>query len=310
VKGQSLEKIQQEADESIRTSIDTNLAAEEAEDLIFRLGEISAAHVISRNLESAVIVGLQVIRDERKYTALGFERFDDFLDNWHRAPMKYKRFNYLEGLHEELGSAGFDLMRGSGISYRQMKMLEAGDIVVEGQEVIIGGEDRVSLGDSRVVKDLVEKLIQERSAEKAEKEKLTRKVEKQQDQLNTGRQEYEELRRNFDALDETPRFQRAVMQLMNGFFNLQEAIGELDGAEKQSRASEDLKLIAGLYFQLEDAYGLKAGLARPLSFPIATMKPLEEMTEEEKKATFFDRHPELSAGDDLSDEEEDGNDGR
>ncbi|MEO8649157.1 MAG: hypothetical protein ABI539_08330 [Acidobacteriota bacterium] len=259
----ALTKVQRQAEETIHESVIANHTGEEIEQLVFHLGEINAANIISRNLESAVIVGLQRIRDERKYTALGYQRFDDFLDNWHRSPMKYKRFNHLEGIHDALGPAGFDLMRGSGLSYRQMKMLEAGDIIVEGQDVVIGGQERVSLGESRLVKDLVEKLIEERTAEKTENEKLREKVTNQKDRIEQGAREIEEIRRNIDEAEKGTPYQLALMALVKAFITLTSEAVELDDSEKPPRGSADLETIAGLYFQLSEAFGVSRGLDDP-----------------------------------------------
>jgi hypothetical protein len=291
LKGQALEKVRQKADQAITEAVSSSLQSEEASELLFRLGEISAAAVISRNLESAVIVGLQRIRDEKKYLALGFDRFDQFLDTWHRAPMKYKRFNYLEGIHDELGPENFDLMRGSGLSYRQMKMLEAGDIVVDGKDVVIG-EDRVSLGDSHVIRDLVEKLVNDRTAEKNAKQKLERKVETLEAKVERGTEENEELRRSLDEVDATTHFERALMHAINSLLLLGEAVGQLDDFEKKHRGPEDLKLIVQQYYRLSDAYGVSQPIDRhaiELHEKVAEMKPVEEMSEAEKKETFADR---------------------
>jgi hypothetical protein len=106
----------------------------------FCLAVIDTANAIATNLNAAVIANLQRIRDDRLYAALGYTRFDAFLDEHPRSPMKYKRFNYLEGVITTLGSQKFDLLLRIGISMRTMKLLAAGDIDVEGDEIVVGGE--------------------------------------------------------------------------------------------------------------------------------------------------------------------------
>lgn len=300
MKDKSLEKIQGQAETALTVTLAEQQSAERTHNLIFLLGGIDAVHVISRNLTAAMIANLQRVRDEELYRDLGFSRFDDFLDNYERSPMKYKRFNYLEGVHKTLGGTEFDLLAGSGLSYRQMKQLAAGDIVIEGKEVVIGGGDRVSLGDSRVVKDLVEKLITERAAEKAENEKLTKQVDKQKEQLERGRDEYDELRRNIDAAEQGSPYERALMAAIKAMITLTSEAEALDADEKAERAKPDLETLTSQFFQLQDAFGVK-GMIRYRSIE-ADQKPVEEMTDEEKKATFFDRHANELSADDLSDD--------
>lgn len=254
MQGTELEKLHSEAEDTINSALTETERTEKAFDVFFLLGGIDAVNNIARNLNAALIVNLQRIRDERLYLALGHDRFDDFMDNHPRSPMSYKRFNYIEGIFQNIGAIGFDLLTGSGLSMRQMKLLDAGDIQVEGNDVIIGGEERVSLGESRVMKAVVEKLVKEKIELQGEQAAAEKKAEKLKVQLSQGQSEFEILQRKYDAATSANPFERALMQSVYWLLELKMNVEDLTDADLAKRGGDDLKLLAGLWFRLRDSY--------------------------------------------------------
>jgi hypothetical protein len=288
-----LEQIHAEAEEIIQAEVTEKFTAEQLNDFFFLLGGLNAAHSIATNLTSAVINQLQRIRDERLYLAAGYPRFDAFLDEHPKSPMPYKRFNYVEGIYQKLSPAGFDLLKGSGLSMRQMKMLEAGDVQIDGNEVIIGGEERVSLGNSRVVHDLVEKLIEDRNEAKAETTKLQKQKEKADTVIEQGRVELETKQRELDALNGEDPMAAAVAYTFSAFNNLIDGLKESDDEAKKKFAEAYMPAFGNIWFRLSDAAGVPSHLyskeGQELQQKVAAMKPVEEMTDEEKRATRPER---------------------
>jgi hypothetical protein len=265
-------------------------------------GAAKYAEGLRAHTATQIIEFLMMVEEEKLYLDYDHETFADFLENSPLSELSKSSYYRMRELYMKEGPQRFDLLSEWKIPARIRKLLTAGDIEIDGDEVVIGGEERVSLAEQTTIKAVIERQVKEKLELAAANEKLTKKVEKQKEQINRGQEEYDELRRNFDAVDENTRFERAVMQLMNAFFNLTEAVGELNDEEKTARANDDLKLVAGLYYKLSDAYGSKAALTddRELELKLSKLKPVEEMTEEEKRESFLDRH----VGEVMSDTED------
>lgn len=230
---------------------------------IFILGRIRqnehVGEAIYANLSAQTVIATERFLKEKKYEALGFKTGDDFLNNSAYSPMtKHQYYDRLAMVNKH-GIDVADLLTSIGISMRSQKLLSKGDIEVRNDMVYVGGKEFDSTGSTEV-KDLIVELVEDRRKATAEKEKLERTVEKQKEQIERGVAENEELRRNIDEIDETTRFERALMHAVNSLLLLAEAIGELDDFEKAARGSEDLKLFAQQYFKLSDAYGVKRSL--------------------------------------------------
>lgn len=286
-----LEKIHEKADEMIGEQMDAAQKQKALEELLFALGGIKAISALADNLNAARIIAIQRIRDEKLYLASGCTRFDEFMDKHEKSPMPYDRFNNIEKVFKTVGTYEFDLLRGSGLSMRQMKALKAGDVVVEGGEVVIGGDERVSLGEDRKIRTLVEQLIADRKDAETREAKTRDDLEKSNEKNRIGEAQNERLRRELDEAD-TSRIQRAYLHALNAQLLFVEAVGELDDDEKAERGPEDLKFFAGQFYRLADAYGVSRPLSRQhleLEEKVAALKPVEEMTETEKKETFTDR---------------------
>lgn len=271
-----LAKIQDQAETMIGEKMDAARTRKAEDELLVMLGGIRVVSTLTDNLNSARIMAIRRIRDEKLFETAGFTRFDDFMDNHPFAPMTYARFNDFDKAIRRLGSEEFDMLRGSGLSARQMRQLKEGDVVVDGGVVRIGDEESVELGDDRKIRSLVEQLITSRQAEKAERERSEQAAEKMRQQLEQGQREFERLRRENDELrsSEGSRISRAMMAALHALFNLIEAVGELPDDEKAKRKADDLKIFVGQYFRLSDAYGKDGGhvpLARPSDGDMSTI---------------------------------------
>lgn len=263
-----LAKIQDQAETAIDGQMDAARARAAEQELLVMLGGIKAVSALTDNLHSARIMAMRQIRDEKRFLAAGFTRFAEFMDECPFSPMSYDRFNEFDKAIRTVGASEFDVLRGSGLSMRQMRRLKEGDVVVDGGVVRIGDEESVELGDDRKIRSLVEQLISDRQAEKAERERSEKAAEKMKQQLEQGQREFDRLARENDDLrsSEGSRISRAMMAALHAFFNLIEAVGELPDDERAKRKADDLKIFVGQFFRLQDAYGTNGGYI-PLTRP-------------------------------------------
>ena len=263
-----LAKIQDQAETAIDGQMDAARARAAEQELLVMLGGIKAVSALTDNLHSARIMAMRQIRDEKRFLAAGFTRFAEFMDECPFSPMSYDRFNEFDKAIRTVGASEFDVLRGSGLSMRQMRRLKEGDVVVDGGVVRIGDEESVELGDDRKIRSLVEQLISDRQAEKAERERSEKAAEKMKQQLEQGQREFDRLARENDELrsSEGSRISRAMMAALHAFFNLIEAVGELPDDERAKRKADDLKIFVGQFFRLQDAYGTDGGYI-PLTRP-------------------------------------------
>lgn len=221
---------------------------------------LNAVGSIANFLMSQHIRGLMLIEQEKLWRGLGYNSFADFLTK-DRCVIPSKT-GYYEQRDVLLNSSDevLDAITGK-VSPRKVKALLSSGVqmsVEDGQLKI--GDEAVEVSDTRAISAVIEGVHQSLAERDAREAKLERTIEKQKDQIRRGTEENEELRRNLDEIDETTRFERALMNAVNGLLLLGEAVGELDEDEKKSRGSQDLKLFAQQYFKLSDAYGVKRSL--------------------------------------------------
>jgi hypothetical protein len=257
------------------------------------LGGAMALDRLKEHLSSQVISAIMAVEEHNLYKEFGFERFADFLDKSELSPMSKSQFYRLKELYVKEGPANYDLLTEWNVPLSTRKLLTATDIdiVIEGDEVVIGGEERVNIAESRTIKAIIEKLVKEKTTLAEDLNKQEAKLEKEQIKNKRGTDELNELRRSIDAANEGTEYERALMATVKAFITLATEAKALPDDERAERGAADLQTLAGQYFALSDAFGVKRPLHdnRELQERIHEMKPVEEMTEEEKQATFLDR---------------------
>lgn len=210
---------------------------------LLALGAISAMKAIAQTLNSNLIRGLQVIRDKELYRAFGYERFDSFLDLYENSPMKYKRFNYIEKQFKTEGDEVFDLLNSINVPMSARKLIaesEAGAIFIEGDEIVIG-DQRADLSNLPMIKVLVKKLASANEQFHENKKVQETKIERLEEQIKTGTEEYEELRRALNAQTEGTEYERALMKAHGALIALAIEAKKLPLATTQTRGRDDVE---------------------------------------------------------------------
>lgn len=259
--GTELERIQHKAGEVISSEIASKQNADDLNDLFYKLGGLDVLQTVANNLNAALIVNLQRIRDEEQYRAAGFNRFDAFLDNHPRSPMAYKKFNYIEGIFKTVGPDVFDILSGSGLSLRQRKLLEKGDVEIDGDEILVNHDGEVitfEITNRREWLDSI-KVLAKSNAEKAAK------LDRQKEKIEKHDAEKKELYAEIDAVRASKAAEVGQdphsMALANATFALaalREEADRLPAIDRAARKDNVLEILAGCLDRLRQAYRTNA----------------------------------------------------
>ena len=173
---------------------------------LIRLGAVGAIGQLAQTLSAQTIRALQTIRDDKDFEALGFKRFDDFLDESDVSPMSYRQFNDREQLLKKEGDQLFDLMNSLKLSHRQRRLLGAGHIQIDdkkGTVTIVTGEDLEEEVEEIELTDKT-RLLQTLSALADQAAMLNIKASKQKQQIERGENQVEELKKKLDEVKNRP----------------------------------------------------------------------------------------------------------
>lgn len=258
MKEQGLEKIQHKAEGIIGETLSAEAEQEGVNDLYFVMGGLDAINTIATNLNSALIIRLQHIRDNNLYLKAGFSRFDEFMDKFPRSPMGYKRFNYLENIFKSLGSDIFDLTSSAGLSARQQKLLGKGNVEVEGSKVLVHFDgDVVEEFDINNRRQWLESLKALADSHAEKNIKLARQKEQIEKHGDKVRELYDDIDRakvaNIADIASNPHMVARV-ELGLAFRKLTEAAADLSPIEKDQLRDGVFEDIAGWRTDLAASY--------------------------------------------------------
>lgn len=203
---EKVEETKREAETKISTVISNAHQAKNDTVSLLKIGAVGAIGRLSQNLSAQTIRALQTVRDEKHFEALGFTRFDDFLDESEYSPMSYRQFNDREKLLLAEGDQVFDLLTQLKLSQKQRKMLGAGHIQIDetkGTVLIVTGEDLEEEVEEIELTDRT-RLLQTLSALADQNSLLNVKTNRQREQIEKGVQETERLRKQVDEAKNKP----------------------------------------------------------------------------------------------------------
>lgn len=154
------------------------------------LGGLRAVNSLQQSLNSQVIRKMQLIRDERVFTAFTneqgepFKRFDDFLNQSPYSPMTYKQFNYHEQAFLKEGDELFDVLNAIDAPISKRRYLGKGDLLLEGEHVIVKCSDEngqvsittIPVTDRKHLLLTLSKVLDERNEKARTVERLNKKI--------------------------------------------------------------------------------------------------------------------------------------
>lgn len=190
------------AEESINDHLANNQAMVRH---LVALGGVGAVGRLSQHLNAQTVRALQKVRDEKMYEALGFARFDDYLNGSDVSPMSYRQFNEREKLLLQEGDQVFDLLSGLRLTSRQRRLLGAGNVAIDDERgvVVIAGaaddceETEIDIADRDRLVQTLSALADQAAVLNAKNLKLRKTVE-------TGEKQTQDLRRQLDEARERP----------------------------------------------------------------------------------------------------------
>jgi hypothetical protein len=258
MKEQGLQKIHQKAEAAVGQALAADAGQKGLNDLHFTMGGIDAVHSIVTNLNAALIVRLQLVRDNHEYLAAGFSRFDDFMDGFPGSPMSYKRFNYLENIFKDLGAEVFDLATSAGLSARQQKLLRKGSIEVADGKVFIQFEgevvEEIEITNRRRLLQALKALADANADRSIKIERQAVTIEKQRVTIQNAHDDYDKLRASKIADVASHPHMMARLDLGLAFRRLTEAAAALKAVERDQFRDKVLEDVAAWRSSLAAAY--------------------------------------------------------
>lgn len=227
-------------------------AAAAREECVFVLGGIRTIQRVTDALSAQTIRALQQIRDERRYEALGFARFDFFMDQSPLSPMNYKKFNRLETALMNEGDELFNYLNAINAPMSKRRLLGKGTLAVEGEEIVIRDEKeehRFPIGDRATLLTTLSKLA-DKCGEQA------RKIESQAKKIKKGEEEFNELRRQPPSPDTivSRGFDECLFAAVTALGALARRVGELTPEEAEAARPRVLELVGQPFEQLQQAF--------------------------------------------------------
>lgn len=266
---QKLELAKREAEDAVFAELDHQQEIEINEnfkqDAHMALGMIAAVpsvlKSINAHLSSKHLLALREFQERKFYKAFGYDNFADFLTHSPHSPMtKSKYFERLNLLLKE-GEETYDLLNEIGISKSDRKRLPPNSVRIVGDEILVN-DTAVPIGSSTEVKAVVNDLIRNwDTADKAEKqaiadkEKVEKEVEQLKERIAQGQDEYQELQRAFDAMNEGDPHDKALLRLIGAFVKMNEQARDLPVVEKVKRADNVLHAVWVQITILRRTYG-------------------------------------------------------
>ena len=213
------------------------------------LGAARYAEWIHSQTGSHLMQFLMTVEKDKLYLAAGYKSFVEFLDG---SGLKSKS-TYYE--HRKLfiaeGPEDYDLFEDLGVPARVRLLLTTGDYTVDGDEIVIGGDQRYGFGEGKVIKTAFERLIKDKIAVQGE----LVKSEKEISRLTAIENKYKELKAEVDEENDKPEYVIAYLTAVEAMLTFTSEIWDLPGEMKAARAHGDLDHMAELFRQLFDAYG-------------------------------------------------------
>lgn len=255
----------EEAQVQLETTTQQQTEAQKDQALLM-LGSIQTMGNLAQFLRANTLRALDSFKELKGHEALGYARFDDFMNKSPYSPMPYKKFNEQYNLLMAEGDEIFDLLTESKIPVTGRKMLPAGVCKVEGDELVIG-EDRFHKSQVDLIaykiKEMQRQLrTQSETIEKGKDQvqRLRKTVEEEQHKNYSLEKSLETARNNqvrtvefadiaFDPLEE------ALAKIDLSVREAERAIAELTPDERAEKRDEFLRTWSNCRNRLDYAWG-------------------------------------------------------
>jgi hypothetical protein len=211
------------------------------------LGAARYAEFIANQSASHVMQFLMEAQERKLHLLVDCRDFEELLEKFgFKKPAFYRERKLLLAQNPEQ----YDLFRELGLPRQLREQIRDGDVVVKGNEVIIGGDIRAQLGDSTVLKSVITRLVKDR----LDADAGLRAAEQQVNKLRPFETKYAELAEQVKADHEATPYERSMGQLVTAILQHAEVIRHLDPNEHRAVAGPDLKMLKVRFKELTDVY--------------------------------------------------------
>jgi hypothetical protein len=200
------------------------------------LGGAMAIDKLQNHLASQVIGAIMTVEEQKLYLEYGYDTFADFLSKSDISPVSKTQFYKLRELYLTEGPTRFDLFTNWKLPLTTRRLLaEKGvGIELEGDEVVIGGQERINVGETKAIKEIIARLVKDTIEVQEQKAKTEGKVEKLQTQIKQGQSEYELLQRKYDDATQMRPFDRSLMMSVHWQLSLLENVSNFPTPSSKS----------------------------------------------------------------------------
>lgn len=195
-------------------------------------GELVGASRLAQKLADTLgaqnMRALEFLQDSRSYEAYGYKTFAEFLDNCPSSPMTKNQYYDRKKLLEIEGDQEFDVLNSLNVPLRHRKLLAAGDVVLDGDQLIVG-EKSVAINDAKAVRKAIAQAVQRFETIEAKSAKVEKEVEKLKARLEEA-QANTVVKVSAESVG-TPTGQ-ALVKLLSVFAELRYAISDLPAEDR------------------------------------------------------------------------------
>jgi hypothetical protein len=219
------------------------------------VGAARYANHLSNQTKSDVLRFAKLVRDNKLFLQCNLSSFDEFLES-ELSPMSRATFYRELELFEKEGEQ-YDLFNEWKIPARVRHQLAAGDYRIEGDEIVIGDDQRYGFGEGKVIKTAFEQLIREKIAANEELVKERSHAEAAMDKLAVATERLEYAQNEVERLKAGTPYDQALHEAIISLLTLSEKIGQLPEPDKPTKGSIALPQLEGAIERVADAYGLE-----------------------------------------------------
>ncbi len=218
------------------------------------VGAAKYASFIHNQTKSDIVRFLTRVRDDKLFLDHGFASIEEFLDS-SMSPMSHRTFYRELELFENEGEQ-YDLFNEWKIPARVRRQLTSGDIAIDGNEVVIGGE-RVAVGDGTVIKQVIERLVKEKIAAQKDATETAYKLDGEKIKNRIAGDDIERLGNEVTRLKAGTPYEQQLRETIHAMLSLTAKIGQLPDDEKASKGTIALPQLEAAIERISNAYGLE-----------------------------------------------------
>jgi hypothetical protein len=209
------------------------------------LGLLQGARELARGLDklvsAQVVNALDQFQKEERYKLFGHLTFVEFLNQSAYSPMKKDEYYDRKALLEKEGESTYDALNALNLPVYRRKALPPGAVRVEGEFVVLGGEDgeeRIPITEGKRLKQVLKALT---DANVAKEEALTaaqKKLERSEKAKADAEAEVEELHTRLNEAGDPLTQGIEPSGLVLGIAQLEQGFRTLEGHVKDTKPSQ------------------------------------------------------------------------